>query len=255
MSVSRQMLVYQATVALSPSRHADLSIEATTDYSFAAELNAVPLTAVEFARAAQEYAIVLAQGGGGELVPAALVGVRPGENLFVAPDRSWRGRYVPAFLRRHPFVFASADADDRLTLCIDEACRGLNREGRGERLFTSDGRPTVHLEERLHFVQAYQTQAERTRRFMQRVQTLDLLEPMHLQAQTDAAGATRTLGGFMGVSRERLRALDAPTLQALAANDELELLYLQLNSLHNLDLLKTRLAAAVTDTLVCTASA
>ena len=41
------------------------------------------------------------------------------------------------------------------------------------------------------------------------------------------------LRGFLGVSRERLRALDGDKLESLAKTDELELVYLHLASMRN----------------------
>lgn len=49
-------------------------------------------------------------GAEDEILPAVLLGVDEGVNLFL--DETWRlsGRYVPAFLRRYLFVFAQNDA-------------------------------------------------------------------------------------------------------------------------------------------------
>ena len=48
---------------------------------------------------------------------------------------------------------------------------------------------------------------------------------------TSVQGERLSVGGFMAVSRAKLRALSGDTLQALAKTDELELLYLHLYSL------------------------
>jgi hypothetical protein len=46
-------------------------------------------------------------------------------------------------------------------------------------------------------------------------------------------GEKLSLGGFMVVSRDKLRALSGETLQQLVKSDELELLYLHLASMRN----------------------
>jgi len=54
-------------------------------------------------------------------------------------------------------------------------------------------------------------------------------------------GGKFTLGGFLGVNRAKLRALDGEALATLAKTDELELLYLHLYSMRNFDEVKDRL--------------
>jgi hypothetical protein len=46
----------------------------------------------------------------------------------------------------------------------------------------------------------------------------------------------------MAVSRERLKKLSAETLAQLASTDELELIYLHLQSMRNFNLMRERLA-------------
>lgn len=92
------------------------------DFSFAAEVNSVPLAGVEFVEAARSHPIFFLEPQSGETFPIALLGMASGGNRFVAADGAWRDSYVPAFVRRYPFVLA---ADD--TVCFDEACPGFNR--------------------------------------------------------------------------------------------------------------------------------
>ena len=239
----KQLLIYESAVPVSASRHGTSSLEPTSGYGFSAGINAVPLMAVEIVRAATEYAIVFTAAGD-DVMPAAVLGVQGDQNLFLSPDAKWQAKYVPAFIRRYPFVF-STDADAaRLTLCIDESYPGLNRDGRGERLFTDDAKPSAYTEQVLKFLQEFQASFQRTRAFGKRIKELGLLEPMQAQVVTPK-GAKHTLTGFLAVSREKLRALDAESLATLAKTDELELLYLHLYSMRNFDDVKDRLIGAL----------
>jgi len=231
--MTKQMLIYETAIPVSLPRHADASIDQANNYAFAASVNAVPLMAVEVQRAAAEFAIVFAQVGA-DILPAAVLGVRGEQNLYLTEDAQWRAKYVPAFIRRYPFVFASSDDQQTLTLCIDETCPGFNREGRGQRLFGDDGRPSAYVEQVLKFLQEYQAHFERTRRFCRQLKDLNLLEPMHATVTTPT-GTTQSLGGFLGVKRERVRELGGEALSTLARTDELELVYLHLHSLRNLN--------------------
>ncbi|MDX6805812.1 SapC family protein [Terrihabitans rhizophilus] len=227
----RQLLIYERAVPVSRQRHADWSVKAGQDYSFASSINSVPLMTAEFNVAMPEFAIVFA-GQGDQVVPVAMLGVRDQENLYVSRSGGWTARYIPAFLRRYPFVFASTDAGDNFTLCIDEDFSGANTEGRGERLFDSTGERTQYLQGVLGFLQAYQQQFLRTQAFTRRLVEFDLLEPM--QAQFTLPGGQRmTLTGFQAISAERLKALSGERLEQLARADELDLIYAHLHSLRN----------------------
>lgn len=240
--MSRQLLVYESAIPLTPARHGRHSVEVGRTYGFSADVNAVPLMAVELVRAVEEYAVVFTQAGD-SVMPAAILGLRGDQNLFVDKDGHWGARYVPAFLRRYPFVFAASADQQSLTLCIDETYPGLNTEGRGERLFQADGSPTAYLAQVLEFVKEYQAQFVRTQAFGQRLVRLGLLTPM--QAQLTAPGGRRlSLSGLLVVDRARLRDLPPPEVQALARTDELELLYLHLYSLRNLHDVQSRLVEA-----------
>lgn len=239
----KQLLIYESAVPVSATRHGQLSHDVDRTYAFSAGINAVPLMAVEFLRAATEYAIVFANVGE-EVLPAVVLGVRPDQNLYLSADAHWQAKYIPAFVRRYPFVFSASADRKTLTLCVDESHPGLNREGRGHRLFGDDGKPSAYTEQVLKFLKQYQMHFERTRRFSQRLKELGLLEPMQARVTTPK-GETLTLAGFMAVPRAKLRALDGEALASLAKTDELELLYLHLYSMRNFNDVKDRLMGSL----------
>lgn len=243
--MAKQLLIYESAVPVSASRHANVSVEASDSYAFSAGVNAVPLMAVEFPRASAEYAIVFTAQGD-DVMPAVVLGVRNEQNLYLSPDARWKADYIPAFIRRYPFIFTSSAGGKTLTLCIDESHPGVNREGKGNALFGADGKPTPYVEKVLEFLKEFQGQFERTRQFCRRVKELQLLEPMQANVTTPK-GEQLTLGGFLAVSRDKLRALSGETLEKLAKTDELELLYLHLASMRNFAEVKDRLIGALAD--------
>ena len=242
-----QLLIYKSAVAVSRARHGDCHVQSDGNYAFTADINSVPLMAVEFPQAANEYAIVFA-GPPGEVTPAVILGVRGNENLYLPRDaEGWAAKYVPAFIRRYPFVFSQSD--DRFVLCVDEEFPGLNRTGQGQALFLADGTPSPYVDEVLKFLQEYQAQFLRTQAFCNKLAELDVLEPMQalvtMGGPGGADGASVSLGGFMAVNRARLKALSGEKMAELAATDELELIYLHLQSMRNFEGLKDRLEQAV----------
>ena len=58
------------------------------------------------------------------------------------------------------------------------------------------------------------------------------------------SGENYSLGGFMAINREKLKELPGDKLAELAKTDELELIYLHLQSMRNFGVLKDRLGLA-----------
>jgi hypothetical protein len=241
--VTKQLLIYQQVVPISKQKHADWSVKSGTDYDFARQINSVPLMAVEFLSAAAEYAIVFA-GTEDEVMPILILGIEQ-NNLYLGEDGKWQGKYIPAFIRRYPFVFSSTDDGGKFTLCIDEDFSGCNQEGRGERLFDSQGEQTQYLNNVLGFLQEYQAHFQRTQLFCQRLKEYNLLEQVQAQF-TLPSGEQRSLTGFMRVNRDRLKELTDEQIIALARSEELELIYIHLHSLRNLSGITERLSSSST---------
>ena len=239
--MSKQLLIYERVVPLSSEAHRDVSVKALDTFDFARDLNSVPLLAAEFTSAVPDHPIVFA-GQGEAIFPAVLLGLQDSQNLCVDAAGTWTGGYVPAFLRRYPFVFSQDGGN--FTLCVDETYPGLNREGRGEHLFDSEGNRTQYLQTMLTFVQQYQAQFERTRLFCQRLVALDLLEPAQARFTTPD-GRAGTLNGFTTINRERLKAIPEEALKEMFATDELELCFVHLHSLQNISRLADKSPAAV----------
>lgn len=240
--MATQLLIYEAAVPVSHARHGNWSVEVGADYGFSKRINSVPLMAVEFPAASAEYSIVF--GGTGDVVmPAVILGLRADENLYVSEAGEWGARYVPAFVRRYPFVFSSRDEGKTFTLCIDEGFPGFNQEGRGQPLFGEENKPSPYVDNVLKFLQQYQVEFTRTQAFCRNLKELNLLEPMQAQISLDS-GQKMLLTGFSAVSRERLKTLAAEALADLVKSDELELIYTHLLSMRNFAAMRERVAAA-----------
>lgn len=236
--MSTQLLIYETAVPVSSGRHGKCSVE-VTDYNFTRNVNSVPLVASEFPEAAVEHAIVFA-GEGTDFMPVVILGAREKENLYLTPEGGWQARYIPAFIRRYPFVFSNGAEPNTFTLCVDEAFQGVNYRGRGKPLFTDDGKPTPFVESVLTFLKEFSVQTSRTQAFCKKLVELDLLESMQAQF-TLQSGEKMSLKGFYAVDRKKLKGLSGEALAGMVKTDELELLYLHLQSLRNFMTVKDRL--------------
>ena len=242
--MSKQLLIYERVAPLSAEQHGTWSVRLNGTYHFASTVNSVPLLAAEFTAAAADLPIIFA-GEGEDVFPAALLGFGPEENLMVDTDGAWRQGYVPAFLRRYPFVFSENEDNTTFTLCIDEEFEGLNTDGLGERLFDSAGNRTQFLENMLTFVSQYQAQFNRTRQFCTRLARMGALKPAQARRGT-ADGQSVTLGGFSIIDRAKLRQIGDADLREMFDNDELEMSFVHLQSLSNIQRLGQLASPAAT---------
>jgi hypothetical protein len=230
--MTKQLLIYKQAKPITIDAHKDTSIKVQADFGFARDVNSVPIVAAEFTSAAADMAIVFA-GTEDAMFPAVLLGLEADKNEFVNVDGAWAGEYVPAFLRRYPFVFAQAGTGDDFTLCIDEAYEGLNTDGAGERLFDAEGARTQYLNGILEFSSQYQNQYLRTKLFCDRLMSLGLMEPA-VASYTGDDGKPKRLSGFFRINREKLKEIDTDVLRDMFDKDELELCFVHLQSLSNI---------------------
>ena len=235
------LLFYQKPVPLNKNDHKDKKISSSgRNFDFAGKTNSVILAGVEFSEASKEYPIVFAQAGD-NIIPVALLGLRNEENLYVSEDDgSWDARYIPAFVRRYPFVLAETGEAGQRVVCIDEAFDGFNDEN-GEPLF--DGEETTPiLQQAMDFLEEYQKQYIRTEAFVQHLRENDLL--MALNARVDMVdGQQFGLTGLLAVDERKLLQMSDDRALALFRSGELSWIYCHLMSLGCMGRLIDRIAS------------
>jgi hypothetical protein len=238
--MTTQALIYDQLHAVDRERHLNWSIKAGDDCSFAREVNSVPLLSAEFARAAENYPIIFA-GTKDNVLPCIVLGLQKNQNLFISEEGKWD--YLPAFIRRYPFVFSQSEDKSTFILCIDEDFSGCNQEGRGERLFDSEGKQTSYLNGVVNFLKDYQRSHQATTQFCSRIVELDLLEEVRA-TYTGPNAQPGVLTGFYAVKREKIKELDDEKLAELVKSDGMELIYWHLLSLNKFKALAGRLPPA-----------
>ncbi|MBU6249302.1 MAG: SapC family protein [Xanthomonadaceae bacterium] len=237
-----EVFFYERPVPLNRTAHKDLRLKGIPTLKFAANVHSVPLTAVEFPAAARDMPILFAGNGIHDAGPMALLGLRQNENLFVDANGLWvPGAYVPAFIRRYPFILAEkpeGQEGDDFTVFLDEAYEGFGSE-EGERLFKEDGTDAEMLTNAVNFLGEFQQHVERTHRFMDQLRKHDLLEPRNIRLEKD--GNAITLNGLFVVDEEKLRQIDEKTAHEFMKDGTLGWIYAHLLSLANIDRVSARL--------------
>lgn len=244
---------YQKIATLNAKQHGGLSLQMPERFDFATGGNVIHLQVWEFVKALSTYPIVFV-GEGEQLFARALTGLGEAQNLFIDEAGAWSAAYIPAYVRRYPFIIANI-AEGKSTVCIDQDYAGFNREGKGEALFTEQGEQSEFLKQQVAFLKDFEQASAQTRLFCQQLNELDLLEPMSAQiqpkaqpkaqpdAQSEASSdneAPFVVQGFRVVSREKLGKLSAETLKQLNDNGALESIYRHLASLEQFEALLVR---------------
>ncbi|MEM9030712.1 MAG: SapC family protein [Pseudomonadota bacterium] len=218
---------YRKLIPLVPDQHALLGVCGNSDYTFAATTNSFPLAVDEFAAAQKHYPILFTVGE--HPMPAALVSLQDRVNPYVDAMGHWlNSAYVPAYVRRFPFMLLRAQAGKSdFALCIDPTAQNVGDDY--ERKLFADGEPTPFAKSILDFCVAYQKALDTTRRIGTKLRALDLFtEPT---IKVSHASRRIQLTGFQVVDEQRLRQLPDDRLADLARSGLLGSVYAHLFSL------------------------
>ncbi|MDR0480740.1 MAG: SapC family protein [Gallionellaceae bacterium] len=243
------MIFYEKPVALNRERHRHLKLSSrlgrsgqSGQFGFARATNSVLMAASELNEASRDYPVVFVGNAGGPYMLAGLVGLHDNENLFVNADGHWKAdAYIPAFVRRYPFVLAD-DGQGQLTVCIDESFPGLN-EDEGEALFDDEGKDSSLLQGALEFLKLFHAEMQRTGAFCARLAELDLLVAKTIRVERN--GKQEVLNGLYIVDEQKLRDLTDAQVLELYRNGYLSWVYAHLHSLGNADRLARMQVASV----------
>ena len=241
--VSGAVLFYTRPEPLNVEQHAKYGLKRMDKpFSFAANAHLVPLTVTEFSVAALSFPIIFV---GDDRQPAVVMGLRDGENLYVNESGDFDfDSYIPAFMRRVPFVFANDTSQQRMILCIDAGSPMVDPNGGDVALF-ENGQPTPYTEGVMNFCKEFEGERARTEDFVRLLKELDIFETKKATF-TPPAGPdgvqppTQDVAEYVAISEEKLAALPDAKLGELVRNGALQQCYVHLASLGNWDRLIAR---------------
>jgi hypothetical protein len=238
---------YANVVALNSDVHRDLRFDASRmNFEFARDSTAVLISGVEFADAARDYPIVFIRGQDQQIRPMVLLGVREAENLFVDGAGKWSTAYVPAFVRRYPFVLAEGAIPDQLLVCIDENCDALNAQS-GELLIDANGQSQPLMDDVLQFLQNFQHEFSQTAKLTKQLDALGLF--IQQGVRFDAAGGQSfQISDFYMIDEAKFNQLDDAELPGLFRSGAMGLAYLHLASMGNMRKLLNLVLSRTLDT-------
>ncbi|WBQ09983.1 SapC family protein [Hyphomonadaceae bacterium ML37] len=188
-TIQGQLPLYKKPEPLSAQAHKGKGITYTgRPFDFLADTHFVPLTVGEFGLAASRFPILFL---GENRTPVAAMGLQQGANLFVNPQNGLyeENCYLPAFVRRYPFVAAShGDDSDRFTVCVDAGSH-LFSDTPEEPFFNEDGTPTPFLERAIDYVRRFESDVAQTVEFVKELRDLDLFDQQQTNLRQPCGGA------------------------------------------------------------------
>lgn len=212
-----KIMFYKQLEPLSPEKHGKLGVSAVANpFSFLAETNLVPLTVDEFGLAAVCYPIIFDTQS---KAPLAVMGLRPGMNVFLGADGSLDPEvYLPAFARRYPFLpilaqppgQAPANPDsERVLVFIDTSAKMLSNKP--EMPFFEGDQPSRYTQEAVAFCREFDILGRRTQEFVKLIDENGLFELTPLALPRAKADGTpdepQKIGEYLRISEQKLNAL------------------------------------------------
>ncbi|ARR56870.1 multidrug transporter [Rhizorhabdus wittichii DC-6] len=223
-------LFYNDLQPLSSQLHATWKAKTMESAEFFGKAHAVPLTVEEFIPAQRHYPIVFSIGP--DPVPLALFGLNEGVNVFTDEQgQPTRDLYVPAYVRRYPFMLARLRPDSEdLSLCFDSTAGLLGEFEEGSPLFEGE-EPSEAIRNTLAFCEQFEQAGMRTGMFMQELIQNKLLIDGEVTIEPDGGGQPFVYRGFQIISEDKLKELRGDVLRKMVQSGLLPLIYAHLFSL------------------------
>lgn len=230
--LSGEVLFYSRPEPLSKEAHGDLGLKpAENPYAFTASTHLVPVMVTEFAPAALCYPIIFV---GAQKAPVAVLGVNANENLFVDTHGAYAADcYLPAYVRRYPFVLANDAQGQRMIVCIDRNAPMIGKNA--EFPFFVDGELSDFAKNAVEFCNNFEAERQRTESFVALINDLDLWETKKAlftpPPVNGVASEPQVIAEYQGVSEQKLNALPSEKFIELRDNGALAQIYAHLVSL------------------------
>ena len=221
--------MYNNFVPLNKERHLAKKVKPINTFSFAQKMYMAFIGVHEFYRASSTYPIVFIENTDNDMFqPVVLLGLQPGENLFVNDEGKWDASYIPAIIRQYPFGMATTNEDTRFTVCIDESCEFINDE-EGEPIFNEDGEPGEVVNRIKEYLSQLKQMEILTKEFCQTLKEKNMFAPLNMSI-SNSGELRRITGGYM-INEQRLNNMPDNEFLMLRKTNGLSFVYNHLSSL------------------------
>lgn len=226
-AASNMPLFYQNPLPLDAKKHAKLGLKENFGLGFTKEVNAVPINMIEMPQICHFYPIAFSPDD--NATPVALIGLRDNENLFLDNKSEWiDNAYIPAYIRRYPFIFSEMPDSDQLTLCVDMNDDFVNEKA-SQKFFEKEDEPSQLAQNALEFCKSYHAAAQQTLEFSKAMAASGLLVDRHAEINI-GDGKRINFSGFRIVDEQKLAEMDDKAFLEWRSKGWLPFLYAHLFS-------------------------
>jgi len=237
-------MFYKEPVALNSKTHAELKLAKFKDYAFAAKTNSIQIVGVEFIEAAKEYPIVFVRLKNESFVPSTLIGLKEEQNLYLTKENTWDARYIPAYVRRYPFIISEPLENGEQVVFIDQESDRIQKK-LGDALFNKDASETEVLTSAKAFLMQHYAQSCFTDEFCQWLAKEDLFTDITAKFEIDRSGENFLFEHLFIINEVKLMQLPVEKVIELFSKGWLAWVYAHLISLTNLSQLIDRYSKLV----------
>lgn len=225
--------MYNNIELINTVNHKDTAIKAYDSFSYAKNMISAPVTVFEFYDCCKDYPIVFVKDAQDNWMASAMLGYEENKNLFVNDTGEWgKLRYVPASIRRYPFIFVNQD-DSQLSLAFDSDAKSESPIDNERKLFDEEGKPSEFLKGVLEFMNQFQNEAASTNSFIKQLSDWELLEEKTAQITTPDQ-KSHQVNGFYIVNEEKLNHLSKKKKEDICDKNAYPLITAHLISLSNI---------------------
>ncbi len=169
--------MYKNLEILNKINHKNKSVKEVKNFFYAQKLTSAPTTAAEFFEACKNYPIFFAKDKDNNWFASVILGYKENNNLFVDEKGNWeKSHYIPAFVRKYPFVFIKEKNKDNLFLALDKDYLGDEKNNEVRKLFNDKGENTNILNNVLTFLNQFHVDSVATKEFVKQLDEWEILE-------------------------------------------------------------------------------
>tara|TARA_R110002124_G_scaffold91809_7_gene233514 strand:- start:912 stop:1886 length:975 start_codon:yes stop_codon:yes gene_type:complete len=234
--------LYKNVEPLNRTKHKSYGVKSVAQpFNFLKDWHFVPAIVGEFSVASGSYPIIFL---GDKKMPVLVMGLRQGTNVFVSEDGQFdQDHYVPAYVRRYPFVSASNPMNEPSTVCVDVGADFVVTSKPDVPFFDEAGEPTEYINRAVEFVSAFENDAKITEGFVERLTALDLFEQKNVRvADPNNPDNTIPVADYWGVSEEKFSNLPTEKLVEMHKNGDLFAIAAHLMSLQRWERIMRRVS-------------
>ncbi len=226
--------MYNNLEAINKITDKDVSIKEIKDYSFAKTQMNSPITISEFYESCKDYPIFFVKDANNSWMATVMLGYKEKENTFVDEKGTWaKHKYIPAHIRRYPFIFVTDNKSSQLTLGVEKDYKIKTQKDENRKLFDKDGNNSKFLNGILGFLNQYQKDSIETSSFIKQLDEWELLEEKNAKVIV-SKDEQYNINGFYVVNEEKLKHLSKKRKEELFNKNAIPLITAHLISLSNI---------------------